>query len=105
MKRRNRELEIRKRLLRSLTALKFWAFEKSEQRRNKRPTEDLGFSSSRKLPGLVLYPPLISSSLLHQLPSLCFVGSSYSGSRSVLCPPLTPSSQGRVLPHSGQRLF
>ena len=34
-------MEIGKRPLRSLTPLKFWVFERSEQRRNKRSEEDL----------------------------------------------------------------
>jgi len=34
-------LEIGKSPLRSLIALKFWVFERSEQRRNKRSVEDL----------------------------------------------------------------
>ena len=57
-------MEIGKSPLRSLTALKFWVFERSEQRRNKRSVEDLELFFLQKTslvnplpnPGLLGFP-------------------------------------------------
>ena len=64
-------MEIGKSPLRSLTALKFWVFERSEQRRNKRSVEDLEFFFFQKTPWLIPYPTLASLASLSGKESAC----------------------------------